>query len=376
VDPLEPTIAVKEGIREILDDPSSRGTRFIQAIHHFGTLHSIEPFQTCLLALTGIQLPEPEAQSCLVEIDRHRDRLEADLGRDPGLGVAAVDHLHSRAVPLVDPAFRSPEPDRSAVPTADRAESAFIEVLEREVRRSERFNRPVGVALLAPESSGMKVGIDQALAVAREVSRDTDTGCRLAPHVLGFILPCTDGPGAVRAAERMLGRLLTRTGLGWSAGVVAGPDQPDEAEGLLRKAGLALEEARAAGGREVRAYRPERRSHPRRRVSGWLTGELRVDGGGGRIEVTDLSLGGARFDAPRELVPGTDVALTLRESSARPREVTIPGRIVRIQGRPDSAGGAMWEAALRFSARESQILRLAGMLADLPAADTGPETVA
>jgi hypothetical protein len=36
----------------------------------------------------------------------------------------------------------------------------------------------------------------------------------------------------------------------------------------------------------------------------------------------------------------------------------------------------MWEAALRFSARESQILRLAGMLADLPAADTGPETVA
>jgi GGDEF domain-containing protein len=376
---------VKEGIREILDDPSLRGARFIQAIHQVGSRHPIEPFQACLLALSGLRLPEPEARSFLVEIDRHRDQLEADLGRDPGLGVAVADHLHSRAVPLVDPGFRSTEQDRETAATAARPEAAFINLLEREVQRSERFDRPLGIALFAPDAAGdQALAIDQALAVAREVCRDTDLASELAPDLFGLILPCTDSPGSVRAAERVLSRLIARTGVQWSAGVVASPEQPQDAEGLLRRAEWAREVARASGGGGVRAYRPERRTHPRRQVGGSLTGELLLgahpdapsgrEHGEGRIEVTDVSLGGARFGAPQELAPGTDVVLTLRESSARPREVALPGRIVRVREMPDAAGGAAWETALSFSARESQILRLAGMLANLPAGDAGEES--
>lgn len=373
--------AVQEEIGTVLDDTSLRGERLSEAVLALGTRHGIEPFRAVLASLVRLDLREPEARRTLMEVDLHRASLAALLTRDPGLAVAALDRLQQIEGTLRDPVFRQAGTEAPVirVPPAAGPEEAEVSG-DLEARRGERFDHPLSVVVLRPDRpeplSGEEAGA--AAAALREVARDTDQA-RPVPEGLRVVLPCTAGDAARNAADRLRRALRLSTGISWSAGVAASPRQEWDFPDLARGAGEAARAAQARGGDAVGMHRRERRDHPRRRVGPALAGRLRKDGAEWDIEIEDLSLGGALVGTQDGIPAGSEVVLILRETSARPRHVAIVSRIERLaeaprdQGSPGgvAAGGAptRWRAAVSFRADPDSRLRIAGILADLPADD-------
>lgn len=141
---------------------------------------------------------------------------------------------------------------------------SFHELLEREVERAHRQNRPLSVIVLdldhfkrVNDRHGHQVGDGVLREAARRIgvqARTGDTVARIGGEELGWILPETDGDEALRAAERARGELAARPfavvgALTVSAGVcdlvAAGPAAgPEE---LFRLADAALYSAKAQG---------------------------------------------------------------------------------------------------------------------------------
>ncbi len=368
LDPLDSRDAAHSRILEILDRSSLRGDPFLQAIDELGARHAIEPHRSCLRVLAGIDLTEGEARAILAGADRHRDRLQAGLGRDPGLAVALADHLLSRAAPF--PEAAAPPPAGGSAPGPEGADALFADAVERELNRAGRFHRPLALAQIAPDRDDATTWIARALEIAREVARDTDTLAPLKGGRFAALLPCTDEAGGLLAAERVLERLRGATSASWSAGVASRREEDRGADDLLLRAGRGLEQARAAGGGRASPFRPERRGHARRHPGPALTALLRAAGGERPIELRDVSIGGARIAARHEVPAGEEVTLTLREATALAREVAMPGRVLRARPVLAASGERLFEAALRFAAREAQVYRLAGILADLPGGES------
>lgn len=368
MDPLDFSDMARIGIRKVLDNPSLRGPHLMQAIGEIDSRHNAESFRLCLRLLTGLDLPEADARAMLAECDRNRDRLETELGRDPGLDVAAADHLQSGRGGKLDPLVELT--GREAMPASSPIGSAgdFLGMIEAELERAERFDRSLALALFSPDSGELATLIHRGLSIAREVARDTDSLAPIDPDRLAMLFPCTGEEGARLAAGRLLERLSVMTGTTWSAGISKREDGPGGTPELIRQAALSLSVARSAGGGLVRVHRRERREHTRRRPGRAIIGRVQSTLGSdpvplsGRVDLEDLSLGGARLVSARDITAGTDVVLALRESTALPRQVALPGRVIRSRSLPDRRG---FEAALRFSASEAGRYRLAGILADL-----------
>jgi diguanylate cyclase (GGDEF)-like protein len=135
-------------------------------------------------------------------------------------------------------------------------ERYFAVLVQQQVAAARRSLRPVSVVIFevdgmhdeAPEKR------DQALSVVgdvvRRTLRESDSACRLGDLMVGAILEDTPEAGAVWAAERVRGTLLTSPigdALTLSAGVACYPSHALGAAELVQQAGRALEEARARG---------------------------------------------------------------------------------------------------------------------------------
>ncbi len=135
-------------------------------------------------------------------------------------------------------------------------ERYFAVLVQQQVAAARRSLRPVAVVIF--EVDGMQDADsdrrDQALGVVgdviRRTLRESDSACRLGDLMVGAILEDTPEAGAVWAAERVRGTLLTSPvgdALTLSAGVAAYPSHALGAAELVQQAGRALEEARARG---------------------------------------------------------------------------------------------------------------------------------
>lgn len=365
----DPVRAVEEKIRSVLADPSLRGARLAEAIHGLGARPHDEPFRLALRTVLPLDLSEDQARATLDAIEAHRAGLEANLGRDPGFSVAALDYLQDQEGTLRDPLFNQAPPEgpaaarRAAIPN----EASIEEIVGLELKRAERFARPAALVLLAPDGAPQEGerAMLAAAAALRDGARDTDQVARLASAGFAVILPCTAREAALLAARRLRGALLRPTGVTWSAGVAAAPGDGRTATALERCARVALEAARVRGGDRAEAHHAERREHPRRAASG-LAGRLRREGTETAAAIEDLSLGGALIRTAERLEPGSECTLVLRETTARPREISAPLRVVRAAESPRTAGGAGWVAAVVFLSDAAGRVRLAGLLADLP----------
>jgi GGDEF domain-containing protein len=382
VDPQDLTRAVQQEIRQVLEDPALRGPRLMEALSGLGARHVLEPFRDALRALVALDRQEDQARATLASIEEHRASLEARLGRDPGLSVAALDYLHELEGTLRDPVFQGAAgPGGGAADEpADRLAASIDEVLAHEVRRGERFGRPLALLLVSPDpatpgpSPGGDAMLSAAAAALRGVVRDSDHLARVVPEGFAVILTCTGREAGLKAAERFRVALRSATGTTWSVGLASCPGQAWSAELLARAAREALFMAQGAGGDAAMARTVERREHPRRAVGASLTGRIRSGDEESEIVIEDLSLGGARIGVAAPLEPGSEVVLRLRETSARPREVTVSSRVVRAM--PAAGGGrAAWSAGLAFLADAGTRHRVAGILADVAAAAGGPAEV-
>lgn len=370
MDPRALTRAARDEIRTILGDPALHGGRLAEAIRDLGARHAIEPFRACLGAITPIDRTEPAAQRFIQSIDTHRSVMQAKLGRDPGFGIAAIDYLHN-----VERFIDDPLPPASRAGTSTgwvRREGAVLESLQQalvlNVRRCERFGRPLALAVLRPDraAAGRSRIPSTTVAALQGAVRDVDHAARILPEGFAVILPCTSGQGGVITAERLRVMLTSAVEARWSAGVASCPEYPWDAIRLARRAQEALVRARGRGGDRTEWSHPERRAARRRTIgNGGLSVSLPGHAAQRRIDIDDLSMSGARVRTERRLAREQRVTLALSGNSARSRHVALAARVVRAE-RKERGADADWSIGLQFVDDEPARSRIAGLIADLP----------
>jgi diguanylate cyclase (GGDEF)-like protein len=145
---------------------------------------------------------------------------------------------------------------------------AFRTQLDLDVARSQRYRRPLAVALLDVDgfrginlNHGYGVGDEVLATIGNVISDETrvhDLACRVGADEFGLLLPETSAQAAQQAIERLLMRLEKVSagpvsGLTMSVGV-AGLEAKQSSEQVLAAAGEALKQARIAGGSQVVVY--------------------------------------------------------------------------------------------------------------------------
>jgi diguanylate cyclase (GGDEF)-like protein len=135
-------------------------------------------------------------------------------------------------------------------------ERYFAVLVQQQVAAARRSLRPVSVVIFEIDGMGGSESEtrEQALGVVgdvvRRTLRESDAACRLGDHMVGAILEDTPEAGAVWAAERVRGTLLSSPvgdALTLSAGVACYPTHALGAAELVQQAGRALDEARSRG---------------------------------------------------------------------------------------------------------------------------------
>jgi len=374
LDPRDLGRQLRHRIQDILDDPSMRGARLSQTLDDLGGRADPGPFRTLLSMLALLDAPEPQAHRRVVQIEEHRGLLEQQLGRDPGFAVAALDFLRELGDPSwgTDTEDISDEKEAAAALGGREGDSTFLDLAAVEARRCARYRRPLALVLLAPDEAPAGGGALRAGAAAlRDAARDIDERAIPLQDSLALLLPHTDLPRALLAAERLRAILLIGGGQRWSAGVTSCLAPPWDPAAILRDARQALKEARQRGGDRSQPHRLERRGHPRRPVDGGLQATIRRDGDEQAAAIEDLSIGGARLRLWQRLEPGAALRLTLREQGPRGRIVTLPASAIRIEEVPQPEDGPSYSAGVSFVPERGDRSGIAGLLAVL-ATETGP----
>ncbi|HSD81481.1 MAG TPA: HD domain-containing phosphohydrolase, partial [Solirubrobacteraceae bacterium] len=148
---------------------------------------------------------------------------------------------------------------------------AFHERLADEVSRAQRHDRPLAVGIVDVDGFrelNDRVGTEDADAALVEIAarvregvRDEDVVARLVSDRFGVIFVESDPAEAELAAERARSLVADRPlrhGLRASVSVgLCDLDRATVAEDLVRRAGIALEVAKGAGGDRVHRYLPE-----------------------------------------------------------------------------------------------------------------------
>jgi Tfp pilus assembly protein PilZ len=361
--------AVRDAFRDILGNPSLRGTELATALQEAGVRHGIDPYRACLQELSAAPRDEDEARRTIDAIEAHRDGLRGALQRDPGLAVAAADYLRVQE----GHAWRTALLLSRRAQAADPREGGLDAILSNELRRSERLGRPLALALLAPEGGPLRDEPSRAAGAAlREAARSVDRVVRLLPEGYAIVLPCTPAEEAVRAAARLRRVAERATDLVWSAGIAAVPGVRPEAQALAAAARASLSLARRLGGGAVSQGSEDRRRSLRRRVgtdivTAWLT----TGGRSRRADLCELSLSGAFVRSSQEMRAGARVVLTVRETTARARVASVPSRVVRVLPARGGERPACWGAALAFEGRGTSLRPMLELIAALPGVARG-----
>src|SRR4051794_26144147 len=138
---------------------------------------------------------------------------------------------------------------------------AFHEDLKRELQRRARAGSTFSVVMLdldglkqVNDSLGHQAGDEQIRALAdcmRATMRAVDTGYRVGGDELMVLLPDQSAWGAYTFAQRFQREASRhRSGVSFTCGIAETTD-PEDADGLIRKADLALYDAKRSGRRVV-----------------------------------------------------------------------------------------------------------------------------
>ena len=361
--------AVRDAFRDILGNPSLRGSELATALQEAGMRHGVEPYRACLQELSAAPRDEDEARRTIDAIEAHRDGLRDALERDPGLAVAAADYLRVREGHAWRTALLLSRRDQAADPR----EGGLDAILSNELQRSERLGRPLSLALLAPEGGPLSDEPSRiAYAALREAARGVDRVVRLLPEGYAIVLPCIPAEEAVRAAARLRHVAERATDRVWSAGIAAVPGVQPEAQALASAARASLSLARRLGGGTVsRGSEDRRRSHRRSVGTNTMTAWLTTGGRSRRADLCELSLSGALVRSSQEMRAGARVVLSVRETTARARAASVPSRVVRVLPAPGRERPAFWGVALAFEGRGASLSPMSEMIAALPGVARG-----
>ena len=270
----------------ILFDTRLEAARLVPRLREFGTLERQDACAAAVETLTGLELPEVEAEHLLAEVSAHRSEVGRRLGRDPGLSVALADYLANVSARMPAPVFvdgpglDSPACVGGADPLTGLLDHRnFQDRLGLDMDRARRFGGRFAVATFDLDSFqpvneiyGRPLGdrvLRQAADLLRGTVRDSDLLARTGGDGFSVILPATGRLGAFVAAERARVRLASQflsravdgrvVAMTVSAGISCYPADADGPEALLAAALRALRRAKVRGGNEVVMHPDEKR---------------------------------------------------------------------------------------------------------------------
>ncbi len=343
--------------------------RFLSRLRELRSLDEVQAFAEAIRLLVNLDLAEPEAETVLGEVLRHREAMSTALGRDPGLRVAAVDYLSNVDRRLVNPKilemseFERTERSAATDPlTRLHNRRSFREALDREVRRGRRYGLSLSLAMLDLDDFKAindlyghlfgDVVLQRVARLVRRSIREADVACRYGGEEIAVILPETDRLGAHAVASRIRVRVETSfreepTGgravpLTLSGGIATYPEDGLEPESLVARADEALYLAKRDGKNRITMHHRERRRairYPARPEA-----RIRVECGGGDghpAVALNLSRNGALLETSDLHPPASPIVLFMGRdgSGGRDPDWVVRGRVVRVEPRAPSADG-------------------------------------
>jgi diguanylate cyclase (GGDEF)-like protein len=224
-------------------------------------------YSDLLFVLTHHYFPPERAERLWNTIQRHKQEMNRQLGRDVGIAVATMDYLSNFNRDLGSPTVIDESKISAVAEIATRDgmtglydHSSFQLALGKELQRYHRYGQSVSLLMLDldrfkqyNDAHGHPAGDRILSEIGRfieEQIRDLDIGARYGGEEFAVIAPSTDSKDAFALAERLRCRVaneLSREGITVSIGVATCPDEASSSDELVRAADNALYRAKEEG---------------------------------------------------------------------------------------------------------------------------------
>jgi len=370
-------------LMSLLSDDHPDPGRWVGRLRSLRDLENTPVFASAIRFLFHLKVDDAEAELLLERVLDHRSALSRELGRDPGLRVAAMDYLSN-----IERRYENPkivemdefeETERSARTDALTGLSnrrVFHETLDAEIRRSRRYRWPVTVLMLdldhfkdVNDTFGHMLGdlvLERVGGIVRHAVRDADAACRFGGEELAVVLPETAREGGYAVAERIRRRVEQAfqgrpvdghdISMTISAGLATFPEDGLHAEELLARADEALYGAKHAGRNRVCVHFREKRAALRFPVKSGTAVRLGSPTGGG-AKAVNLSRTGVLLDAGAGLSVADRVRLNFERCGGAGIEEAfeLSGRVARVVADPAEPSHAQVGVAFDDPIPESQL---------------------
>jgi diguanylate cyclase (GGDEF)-like protein len=351
--------------------------RFMSRLRELRALEEIPAFAETVRLLVHLEVPDDEAEALLGEVLKHRDTMGRALGRDPGLRVAAVDYLSNVDRRLVNPKivemsdFERTERSAAIDPlTRLYNRRSFRDALDREVRRSRRYELGLSLAMLdlddfkrVNDLYGHLFGdvvLQRVARLVRRSIREADVACRYGGEEIAVILPETERLGAYAVANRIREKIETSfrdevTGgrsvpMTLSGGLSTYPEDGLEPDVLVARADEALYIAKRGGKNRITPYHLERRRWVRYPAGPHARIRLDSSDEGASLSAMALNLSrsGALLETSEPVLPASPIVLFLAGNADDPkaRDWVVPAHVVRVE--PTSSASTGFRVGVAF----------------------------
>jgi diguanylate cyclase (GGDEF)-like protein len=370
-------------LMSLLSDDHPDPGRWVGRLRSLSDVENTPVFANAVRFLFHLKVDDAEAELLLDRVLEHRRALIRDLGRDPGLRVAAMDYLSN-----VERRYENPkivemdefeETERSARTDALTGLSnrrVFNETLDAEIRRSRRYRWPVTVLMLdldhfkdVNDSYGHMLGdlvLERVGGIVRHAVRDADAACRFGGEELAVVLPETAREGGYAVAERIRHRVEQAfrgrpieghdISMTISAGLATFPDDGLHADELLARADEALYGAKHGGRNRVCVHYREKRGALRFPAKAGTAVSVLGASTTGALAV-NLSRTGILLDAGPGLSVADPVSLRFeqRVGLGVEEDTGLTGHVVRVVADPARPSRAHIGVAFDVPIPESQL---------------------
>ncbi len=230
----------------------------------------------------------------------------------------------------------------------------FIERLDQEVKRGQRYNSSLSLLIVDVDdfkAYNDRYGHEQGNVAVKKLGglfkdsvRQADVVTRYGGEEFALILPVTVKDGALQVAEKIRANVEKtpvageekRAGHDFtvSIGVASIPMDAKDSADLIQKADGALYRAKSLGKNQVQAYSDERRELPR--FNSCLIGEIQFpDRDSLTVTTSNISQGGFLININRRLPIESLVRLDLRYGAARHRLKCVASVVWVSRKEPD-----------------------------------------
>lgn len=264
--PSHPGLSYEHVLAEAGERPLDELVR--RSVNELRASHGADYFSELLFALTHKRYAPEQAERTWQRIVAHRDRMTAQLGRNPGVAVAALDYLSNvegvfkrptlidelKLARLVDSATRDDLTGlfdratlRVALERACQSDGQPVSVIMIDLDDFKHFNDSHG------HLAGDRV-LTRAAEIMRQSLRETDIPARYGGEEFCVVLPSRGREEALGVAERLRARIeqeLGAQGVTASFGVATRTHEALGPMALLRAADNALYVSKRAGKNRV-----------------------------------------------------------------------------------------------------------------------------